>query len=122
MTKTLFVYGTLMRGMRNHTYLEKARFIEEARTPADYELLFNGSIPAARSGSESIKGELYEVEDGVLDTLDVVEEISSKLYDRKEVEINGKKVILYIGGERMFSSDTWTHIPDGDYRALVEAK
>lgn len=126
-TNIIFVYGTLMQGMRNHLYLEKEKFLGVSQTKPEYELVYNGSIPAARPGNESIKGELYEVSDETLKSLDVLEEVNSSLYDRKEVEVDlpdgkagGKQAIIYLGGERMFASDTWEHVPDGDYRKLTE--
>jgi gamma-glutamylcyclotransferase (GGCT)/AIG2-like uncharacterized protein YtfP len=96
--------------------------VGEAATKPEYELMFNGSIPAARPGKESIKGELFEVDDATLKVLDVVEEVDANLYDRSEAEIDGKKAILYLGGARMFASDTWVKVPDGDYRKLIGAQ
>lgn len=122
MANTLFVYGTLMQGMRNHVYLEKAKFLGPAQTGPEYELMYNGSIPAAKAGKETVKGELYEVDDETLASLDVLEEVNEKLYDRREVQIDGKKAIIYLGGERMFTSDTWEHVPNGDYRAVAESE
>lgn len=110
-----------MKGMRNHVYLEKATFLEEGSTAAEYELMYNGSIPAARAGSEPIRGELYEVDDATLAGLDVLEEVSSRLYEKKEASIDGKKAIIYLGGN-IFNFDTWEKIPDGDYRKLIEAQ
>jgi gamma-glutamylcyclotransferase (GGCT)/AIG2-like uncharacterized protein YtfP len=121
MAHTIFVYGTLMKGMRNHVYLEKATFLQEAQTAPEYELLYNGSIPAARAGSEPVKGELYEVDDETLNSLDVLEEVSSKLYEKKDVTIDGKKATIYLGGN-IFNFDTWEKIPDGDYRKLIESQ
>lgn len=118
MAHTLFVYGTLMKGMRNHVYLEKATFLKEAQTAPEYELMYNGSIPAARAGSEPIKGELYEVDDETLTGLDVLEEVSSRLYEKKEAMVDGTKAIIYLGGN-IFNFDTWEKIPGGDYRALL---
>lgn len=118
MAKTLFVYGTLMKGMRNHQYLEKAKFLGEAQTASEYELLYNGSIPAAKEGSEAIKGELYEVDDETLAGLDVLEEVSNKLYEKKDIEVNGQTATIYLGGS-IFNFDTWEHVVDGDYRALI---
>lgn len=120
-TKILFVYGTLMQGMRNHVYLEKAKFLGTAQTKPEYELLYNGSIPAARPGGhDSIKGELYEADEETLKGLDVLEEVDSNLYTKTEVEIDGKKATIYLGGN-MFNFDTWEHVPDGDYRKLIGA-
>lgn len=118
---TLFVYGTLMQGMRNHQYLEKATFLGTAQTKPEYELLYNGSIPAMKAGSESVKGELYEVDEETLKGLDVLEEVSDNLYEKKEIEVDGKKVIAYLGGS-IFNYDTWEHVPNGDYKALMESQ
>src|SRR6266704_2335736 len=66
-------------GMRNHVYLEKAKFLAPAQTKPEYELMYNGSIPAMKAGSESVKGELYEVDDETLKNLDVLEEVNAEL-------------------------------------------
>lgn len=110
-----------MKGMRNHVYLEKAKFLEAGQTAPEYELMYNGSIPAARAGSESIKGELYEVDDETLARLDVLEEVSSRLYEKKEVKIGDKQATIYLGGN-IFNADSWEKIPDGDYRKLIESQ
>lgn len=118
---TLFVYGTLMKGMRNHTYLEKAQFVGDAETKPEYELLSNGSIPAMRPGTEVVKGELYEVDEETLKGLDVLEEVNADLYDKKEIEVGGKKAIAYLG-ENIFNFDTWEHVPNGDYKAVATSQ
>jgi gamma-glutamylcyclotransferase (GGCT)/AIG2-like uncharacterized protein YtfP len=118
----IFVYGTLMQGMRNHSYLEKATFVGPASTKPEFELQYNGSIPAAREGSEPIKGEVYEVDEATLLTLDVLEEVSDKLYEKREIELaDGSAVTIYLGGN-IFNFDTWEHVPNGDYKALVEGQ
>jgi gamma-glutamylcyclotransferase (GGCT)/AIG2-like uncharacterized protein YtfP len=118
----LFVYGTLMRGMRNHAYLEKATLVGPASTKPEFELMYNGSIPAARAGSEAIVGELYEVTDEVLSTLDVLEEVSTKLYEKKQIMLaDGKEATIYLGGT-IFNFDSWERIPNGDYRAMTQSQ
>jgi gamma-glutamylcyclotransferase (GGCT)/AIG2-like uncharacterized protein YtfP len=115
---TLFVYGTLMKDMRNHVYLEKAQFIGGATTKPEFELMSNGSIPAMRDGKETVKGELYEVDEPTLQSLDTLEEVNSKLYEKREIEIDGRKAIAYLGAS-IFNFDTWEHVPNGDYRAMA---
>jgi len=115
---TLFVYGTLMKGMRNHVYLEKAQFVGEAVTKPEFELMTNGSIPAMREGKETVKGEVYEVDEETLKGLDVLEEVNSKLYEKREIDLGDKKAVAYLGGS-IFNFDTWEHVPNGDYRASV---
>jgi gamma-glutamylcyclotransferase (GGCT)/AIG2-like uncharacterized protein YtfP len=122
MANTIFVYGTLMQGMRNHVYLEKAKLVGPAQTKPEFELMYNGSIPAAKAGSESVKGEVYEVDDDTLAGLDVLEEVSGKLYEKREVELtDGRKVTIYLGGA-IFNYDTWEHVPEGDYRKIAETQ
>ena len=118
---TLFVYGTLMKGMRNHVYLEKAQFLGEGVTQPMFELLSNGSIPAMRDGGEVVKGELYEVDEETLKGLDVLEEVSSELYEKREIEVDGKKATAYLG-KSIFNFDTWEKVPNGDYKPLGEAQ
>jgi len=120
---TIFVYGTLMQGMRNHLHLEKAKLIGPAKTKPEFELMYNGSVPAARPGSENVVGEVYEVDDETLKNLDVVEEVPGQLYVKQDIVLdNGTKAVIYLGGDRMFASDTWEHVPDGDFRKLLESK
>jgi gamma-glutamylcyclotransferase (GGCT)/AIG2-like uncharacterized protein YtfP len=121
MANLLFVYGTLMQGMRNHQYLEKAKFLGRFQTKPEFELMYNGSIPAAKPGKEAIWGELYEADDTVLTSLDVLEEVNEKLYEKQETEVDGKKATIYLGSN-IFNFDTWEHVPNGDYKALVEAQ
>lgn len=116
----LFVYGTLMQGMRNHEYLKDAQFLGVATTGPEFELLTNGSIPAARWGNEPISGELYEVSDVVLEGLDVLEEVNSKLYERAEATISGEKAIVYLGSH-IFANDSWQKVPGGDWKAFQQA-
>jgi gamma-glutamylaminecyclotransferase len=76
---TVFVYGTLKRGCRNHRRLESAPFLGEAWTQPLYLLLDCGSYPGlvlAGSGhqGQAIYGELYRVEDRLLADLDVFED------------------------------------------------
>jgi gamma-glutamylcyclotransferase (GGCT)/AIG2-like uncharacterized protein YtfP len=121
MSNLLFVYGTLMQGMRNHQYLEKAKFLGQAQTKPEYELMYNGSIPAMKAGTEAVKGELYEADDEALKGLDVLEEVNASLYEKKDIEVDGKTAVAYIGGN-IFNYDTWEHVPDGDYRALMQSQ
>lgn len=122
MAKLIFVYGTLMEGMRNHSYMEGAKLVGPAETKPEFELVTNGSIPAVRAGSEAVRGELYEADDAFIEQLEQWAEIGTGLYDRRETDIGDKQAIIYLGGERMFGSDTWEKIPNGDYKAYVASQ
>ena len=70
----LFVYGTLLRGQRNHSSLAAAQYLGRVRTAASYTLVSLGPFPALREGgSAAVEGELYEVDPAILAALDRLE-------------------------------------------------
>ena len=86
---TLFVYGTLMRGEANHGLLASARALGPATTAARYELIDCGWHPALlHGGAVTVRGELYEVESGLLAELDRFED-HPRWFRREPVEVQG---------------------------------
>lgn len=74
----LFVYGTLKRGYGNNRALRHATFLGEARL--DGYCIYNlGAFPAIepRNGCFVI-GELYEVNEDILDVTDVIEGVDHR--------------------------------------------
>jgi gamma-glutamylcyclotransferase (GGCT)/AIG2-like uncharacterized protein YtfP len=73
----VFVYGTLKRGFYFHEqYLggDKANSCGPARTTKDYSLYTDGMPHMIKETSETgVKGELYEVDNKILKTLDDLE-------------------------------------------------
>jgi gamma-glutamylaminecyclotransferase len=69
----VFVYGSLLRGERNHGQMEGARFLGLARTLARYALYHLGTYPGMTEGAQAIEGELYEVDARHLAALDAFE-------------------------------------------------
>ena len=114
----LFVYGTLMRGFRNHSRLGNSRFLGPARTQPGYRLIDLGRFPGLLPGNGVVSGELYEVDHRVLECLDEFEGIPT-LFDRREIGLDdGRKAEAY------FFAGSSTHaleIDDGDYRQSIEA-
>lgn len=106
---TLFVYGTLKRGQRNHKYLEGARFLSEGRTLEEYCMYYSDymKFPIVTWDEVSyIHGELYRVDK---DTLDRIDKLESSIFTREEV-----LVVLPMSG----TIKTWMYIsylekPDG---------
>lgn len=67
----LFVYGTFLAGERHHDELAGARFVGEARTKPQFNLLDMGGHPElAADGATAILGEVYEVSQPQLGALD----------------------------------------------------
>lgn len=70
----VFVYGTLLAGEPNHRLLSAARLVADARTEPLYELVSLGPFPAmVPSGATAIVGEVYEVDQRTLLSLDRLE-------------------------------------------------
>lgn len=78
MKVSIFVYGTLKRGQRNHHFLADQEFRGEARTLPRYRLCDCGRHPALVNDSENgiaIHGEVWQVSHKALQKLDEYEEV-----------------------------------------------
>jgi gamma-glutamylaminecyclotransferase len=69
----LLVYGSLLRGERNHGQMAGARLLGPARTLARYALHHLGNYPGMTEGGQAVEGELYEVDARHLAALDAFE-------------------------------------------------
>jgi gamma-glutamylaminecyclotransferase len=72
----IFTYGTLKQGFNNHGLLHSSEFLGKAET-ADKYMLIDYGLPILLKYkaklSQHIDGELYLVDDGILQTLDTLE-------------------------------------------------
>ncbi len=93
----VFVYGTLLKGEANHRLLAGARFIAEAATHAEYDLVDLGPYPAMTpGGATSVRGEVYAIDAVALERLDLLES-HPDFYRRVEITLNdGSRVFTYI--------------------------
>lgn len=89
----LFVYGSLMRGMRAHHLLKKARFVDRVQTTPQYQLLVYETYPGLVAGHLSIEGELFAVSEGCLAALDEYEGVPDD-YIRTNVELSNQPTSL----------------------------
>jgi gamma-glutamylcyclotransferase (GGCT)/AIG2-like uncharacterized protein YtfP len=100
-TVTLFVYGTLKRGCRNHGAMRGAEFAGEAATEPAYLLVNCGSYPGlVRAGKGqagmAIRGELYRVDEELLAALDRFEDEGAE-YVRGPIRLaDGSEVQTYL--------------------------
>ena len=100
MPENLFVYGSLLRGRRNHGLLEHARFLGEA-VAYDVGLYavtpyFPGAVPEK---GKAVRGELYEISLELLLYIDKLED-NGKLYRRRLWPVvlveTGEKIIAWL--------------------------
>jgi gamma-glutamylcyclotransferase (GGCT)/AIG2-like uncharacterized protein YtfP len=112
---TLFVYGTLLRGEKNHHLLSRAEFLGPARTAPEFSLVEMGGYPAlARGGTTTVHGELYVVDDSLRDELDAFEGHPS-LYCRRPIKLDdGTTAEAYIVERTTFDLPV---IASGSFRA-----
>lgn len=120
-TNTIFVYGTLRKGFGNYKYfLEgKSKFIEE--DTINGKMHSWGSFPAVFPGDDTIHGEIYEVDDEVLSSLDRLEG-HPNFYCRTPIKTSsGKDVEVYLC-QRTATYDDFPYIPGGDWKHYVKNK
>lgn len=124
MTHLLFIYGTLMPGLRLEAEMQGARFLGEAQVPG--RLVDVGRYPGLLSGPGQVKGEVYEVDAAHLARLDSVEDMvpgdrAASQYWREIVTVlsgplQGQRVQTYVYNRPV---DGCTAIPHGDYRRYI---
>ena len=120
----LFIYGTLMPGLRLEAEMQGARFVGAAQVPG--RLVDVGRYPGFLSGEDLVTGEVYEVNDAHLARLDGVEGVvpgdrAASQYWREEVMVTsgplqGQQVQTYVYNR---PTDGCTPIPHGDYRRYI---
>lgn len=84
----IFVYGTLKRGGENHVHLTGQRFLGEAATVPGFTLYDMQGFPGMvrdTGDTAGVTGELWEVDAGCLQILDVLEGVTEGLYARESV-------------------------------------
>lgn len=104
-TMRIFVYGTLMKGNRNHdAFLKESTFLGEA-VLRDYVLYHLGSYPGIKEEKDSsVKGEVYEVSPETLKRIHLLEG-EGELYAYCEVPVWQDGVMLYPVG-------TYVYLPE----------
>lgn len=91
MSTLVFVYGTLKRGRENHHWLAGQRWVAAARTKPCYRMFDLGGYPGMIRVEHgiSIEGEVWDVDEGGLARLDVLEDIEGGEYERVSIELEG---------------------------------
>lgn len=119
----VFVYGTLLRGERNHGYLKCARFLGSWRTAARFSLWSLGSYPVAcADGTMQLYGEVYRVDERCLSLLDQLEEVP-EYYQRASIKTPWGPTWIYLqpgppSGSRLLPAGNWRRRGGSDIRRL----
>ena len=120
----LFIYGTLMPGLRLESEMQGARFVGTAQVPG--RLVDVGRYPGLLSGDGVVTGEVYKVDGVQLARLDRVEGMvrgdrAASQYWREEVTVSGGplqglRVQTYVYNR---PAEACVPIPHGDYRRYI---
>jgi len=113
MRHLVFVYGTLMRGERNHRYLASSIYRGRWRTPPVYNLHSLTSYPVAcPDGRQRLSGEVYRISRQTLCQLDGLEEYPL-VYSRKLITTPWGPAWLYLQAHAPAEA---IPLPSGDWR------
>ena len=120
----LFIYGTLMPGLRLQAEMQGAERLGPARVPG--RLVDVGRYPGLLQGEGLVAGEVYRVSEAQLAHLDEVEEMvpgdrGASQYWRERVTVQegalaGQQVWTYVYN---LPVDGLTPIAHGDYRRYI---
>ena len=120
----LFIYGTLMPGLRLEAEMQGARFLGAAQVAG--RLVDVGRYPGFLAGEGLVTGEVYKVDDAHLVRLDGVEGVApgdraASQYWREEVTVTsgplqGQQVQTYVYNRPV---DGCAPIAHGDYRRYL---
>lgn len=95
MLHKVFVYGSLKRGFGNHVLLEGCKYVGPAKTNPLFTMISYGAFPAVLiDGETAITGEVYEVDEHTLRSLDALEG-HPNWYKRVEVVTDLCKAWMY---------------------------
>jgi len=124
MKNTIFIYGTLMPGLRLEGEMHGARFLGAAQVPG--RLVDVGRYPGLLHGEGLVTGEVYEVDAAHLARLDGVEGVvpgdrSASQYWRETVTVQsgplqGQPVQTYVYNQ---PTQDCMPIAHGDYRRYI---
>lgn len=111
----LFVYGTLMQGECNEALMRQARFVGIDRTGPCFSLVNLGPYPGLlQEGTTHVCGEVYELDESLLATLDEFEE-HPEVYVRRTIGLeSGGSAFAYVLRPEHATAATW--LPAGDWR------
>ncbi len=88
--ESIFVYGTLKRGLSNHSHLGGQRFLGTARTTPVYRMVDCGGYPGmfvVEKDGLSIIGEVWEVDAACRRELDILEGVAEGMYVLEPVSL-----------------------------------
>lgn len=104
------VYGSLRKGLHNHSYLKNAKYIGSYYSLPEYTLYSLGSYPGLKlNGSTSVMFEVYEVTQDEAKDIDSLEGVDYELYVKQSVTTPYGKCCLYIYNKNVDNKEVVKH-------------
>lgn len=95
MRQLIFVYGTLRKGESNHHFLESSEYLGIFETEPNYQLFNIGSYPGVIAGNCKVLGEIYRIDNSLLNQLDLYENVPTE-YMRESIQTPYGTAWIYI--------------------------
>ena len=99
----VFVYGTLLKGERNHHLMDDKDFLASGRIYG-FRMFNLGTYPGIEYGDGEVLGELYIVSDETLAKLDMLEEegtLYRRVITRVDIVHNEYEAFVYVYNQKV---------------------
>jgi len=120
----VFVYGTLRKGDSRFGVLDECECVAEEAYLDDYYMISLGGFPGILPGVGQVRGEIYKIDEDILDQLDRIEgyredDPKHSLYIRtvvspKGIE-DGREIMTYVYNDERTSRRDHQIIESGDW-------
>jgi len=105
------VYGSLLKGLHNHSFLEESTFIKND-TVEGFDMYALSSFPGIIEGYGKVKVELWEVNESTLNSLDGLEGHPRHYKRTNVITESGEEVMIYV---YQYKVDQRAKVLDGDW-------
>ena len=124
----VFVYGSLLSGMGNHSLLGNSKKLGESKSPAGFKMVDLGYFPGvvkSEDGIGDVVGEVYEVDDDTMRRLDRLEGYNSinpdnGFYNRIEINTDFGTAFMYTVNHGFTRGGKF--VENGDWKAYFKLK
>jgi gamma-glutamylcyclotransferase (GGCT)/AIG2-like uncharacterized protein YtfP len=115
MKNILFVYGTLRTGESRHSVMYDADYLGVYESIPKYTMYDLGSFPCITFGGKtSIVGDVFETDDGILETCDSIEG-HPDFYTRMPIELLDKSIMAEAYFLNNYNMNTYKPIKQGNW-------
>jgi gamma-glutamylcyclotransferase (GGCT)/AIG2-like uncharacterized protein YtfP len=124
----VFVYGSLLSGMGNHSLLSNSKKLGDSKSPTGFKMVDLGYFPGvvkSEDGVGDVVGEVYEVDDDTMRRLDRLEGYNSSnpengFYNRIEIDTIFGSAFIYTINRSFIRNHNF--VKNGDWKVHYSKK